>query len=72
MGEISNGLYRAGTGEPVLLLHGFTGAWHHWRPLLGDLVARYEVIAPTLAGHDGGPPYEARLSAPAPGTPPLP
>ena len=59
MGEISGALYRAGSGEPVLLLHGFTGAWHHWRPLLGDLVARYEVIAPTLAGHDGGPPYEA-------------
>jgi len=59
VGEISSGLYRAGTGEPVLLLHGFTGAWHHWRPLLGDLAARYEVIAPTLAGHDGGPPYEA-------------
>ena len=60
MGEISGALYRAGSGEPVLLLHGFTGAWHHWRPLLGDLVARHEVIAPTLAGHDGGPPYEAR------------
>ena len=54
MAEISPALYRAGSGEPLLLLHGFTGAWHHWRPLLGDLVARYEVIAPTLAGHDGG------------------
>jgi pimeloyl-ACP methyl ester carboxylesterase len=30
--------------------------------LLGELVARYEVIAPTLAGHDGGPPYP--LSSP--------
>jgi pimeloyl-ACP methyl ester carboxylesterase len=50
-------LYRAGSGEQLLLLHGFTGAWHHWRPVLGELVARYEVIAPTLAGHDGGPPY---------------
>ena len=57
MGEISPALYRAGSGEPLLLLHGFTGAWHHWRPVLGELVARYEVIAPTLAGHDGGPPY---------------
>jgi pimeloyl-ACP methyl ester carboxylesterase len=54
MAEISPALYRAGAGEPLLLLHGFTGAWHHWRPLLGELVARYEVIAPTLAGHDGG------------------
>jgi pimeloyl-ACP methyl ester carboxylesterase len=40
-----------------VLLHGFTGAWHHWRPVLGELAARYDVIAPTLAGHDGGPPY---------------
>lgn len=50
-------LYRAGAGEQLLLLHGFTGAWHHWRPVLGELVARYEVVAPTIAGHDGGPPY---------------
>jgi pimeloyl-ACP methyl ester carboxylesterase len=56
MGQISPTLYRAGSGEPLLLLHGFTGAWHHWRPLLGELVARYEVVAPTLAGHDGGKP----------------
>jgi pimeloyl-ACP methyl ester carboxylesterase len=57
MSEISPALYRAGSGEPLLLLHGFTGTWHHWRPLLGELVARYEVIAPTLAGHAGGPPF---------------
>jgi pimeloyl-ACP methyl ester carboxylesterase len=56
MGEHSPALYRAGSGEPLLLLHGFTGAWHHWRPVLGELAARYEVFAPTLAGHDGGPP----------------
>jgi pimeloyl-ACP methyl ester carboxylesterase len=58
MPEISPALYRAGSGEPLLLIHGFTGTWHHWRPLLGELVARYEVIAPTLAGHDGGPPFD--------------
>ena len=57
MSEISPGLYRAGTGEPMVLLHGFTGTWRHWRPLLGDLVARYEVIAPTISGHDGGPAF---------------
>jgi pimeloyl-ACP methyl ester carboxylesterase len=49
---------RTGSGEPVVLLHGFTGTWHHWRPVLGEIVARYEVIAPTLAGHDGGPPFD--------------
>jgi pimeloyl-ACP methyl ester carboxylesterase len=58
MDEISPALYRAGSGEPLVLLHGFTGTWRHWRPVLGELVARYEVIAPTLAGHDGGPPFE--------------
>lgn len=58
MGEISPALYRAGSGETLVLLHGFTGTWHHWRPVLGELAARYEVIAPTLAGHDGGPPFE--------------
>jgi pimeloyl-ACP methyl ester carboxylesterase len=55
--EITPALYRAGVGEPVLLLHGFTGTWQHWRPLLGELAARYEVIAPTLPGHYGGPAY---------------
>jgi pimeloyl-ACP methyl ester carboxylesterase len=55
--EISTALYRAGAGEPVVLLHGFTGHWRHWKPVLADLVARYEVIAPTLAGHNGGPAY---------------
>src|SRR5947209_9387337 len=59
MPEISSSLYRAGEGEPVVLLHGFTGHWRHWKPVLADLVARYEVIAPTLAGHNGGPAYPA-------------
>ncbi|HWX74549.1 MAG TPA: alpha/beta fold hydrolase [Solirubrobacteraceae bacterium] len=57
MPEVSRALYRAGEGDQLVLLHGFTGTWEHWRPVLGDLVARFEVIAPTLAGHDGGPPF---------------
>jgi pimeloyl-ACP methyl ester carboxylesterase len=61
MAEVTPALYRAGSGEPVVLLHGFTGTWRHWRPLLSGLAARYEVIAPTLAGHDGGPPFPGDL-----------
>jgi pimeloyl-ACP methyl ester carboxylesterase len=57
MSEFSPALYRAGSGEPVVLLHGFTAAWRIWHPVLADLVARYEVIAPTLPGHHGGPDY---------------
>jgi pimeloyl-ACP methyl ester carboxylesterase len=56
MPEISNALYRAGEGEPLVLVHGFTATWKCWRPVLADLVPRFEVIAPTLHGHDGGPP----------------
>jgi len=52
-------IYRAGSGEPVVLLHGFTAAWRIWHPILADLAARYEVIAPTLPGHHGGPTYPA-------------
>jgi pimeloyl-ACP methyl ester carboxylesterase len=63
MPEISPALFRAGSGEPVVLLHGFTGTWHHWRPVLAELVARYEVIAPTLAGHAGGPPLDVASSS---------
>jgi pimeloyl-ACP methyl ester carboxylesterase len=61
MAEISSSLYRAGDGEPVVLLHGFTGHWRHWKPVLADLVARYEVIAPTLSGHNGGPAYPSGI-----------
>jgi pimeloyl-ACP methyl ester carboxylesterase len=61
MSEISAAMYRAGSGEPVVLLHGFTAAWRIWHPILADLVARYEVIAPTLPGHHGGPSYPADL-----------
>jgi len=59
MAEISAATYRAGSGEPVVLLHGFTAAWRIWHPILADLVARYDVIAPTLPGHLGGPSYPA-------------
>ena len=54
--EISERLYRAGHGEPLVLVHGFTATWRCWRPVIADLVPRFEVLAPTLHGHAGGPP----------------
>jgi pimeloyl-ACP methyl ester carboxylesterase len=53
--EASPRLYRAGDGESLVLVHGFTATWRCWKPLVADLVPRFEVIAPTLHGHDGGP-----------------
>jgi pimeloyl-ACP methyl ester carboxylesterase len=51
---MSPALYRAGEGEPLVLIHGFTATWRCWLPVLAELVPRFEVIAPTLHGHDGG------------------
>jgi len=55
---ITPALYRRGEGEPLLLLHGFKGTWHQWQPVVDFLIDRYEVIAPTLPGHDGGPEFQ--------------
>ena len=60
MPEMSPALYRAGEGEPLVLVHGFTATWRCWLPVLPELVPHYDVIAPTLHGHDGGPPVEQR------------
>jgi pimeloyl-ACP methyl ester carboxylesterase len=46
-----------GSGEPVLLLHPFLISqvvWNDVAPQLADAGA-YEVFAPTMAGHNGGP-----------------
>lgn len=47
----------AGAGEPILLLHPFMMSSYVWTdvaPQLAD-TGRYEVFAPTMAGHNGGP-----------------
>ena len=40
----------AGTGEPVVLVHGFPQTWYAWRKIIPALAARYMVIAPDLRG----------------------
>lgn len=48
--------FRAGEGEPLLMLHGFAATWHVWGPLAQQLADRgFEVVVPTLPGHTGGP-----------------
>jgi pimeloyl-ACP methyl ester carboxylesterase len=54
--------YRAGSGEPLVLLHGATGSWRVWQPVLDELTRRYDVFAPTMPGHRAGPPLSERLS----------
>ena len=54
--------YRAGSGEPLVLLHGATGSWRMWHPVLDELRQRYDVFAPTMPGHRAGPPLSERVS----------
>ena len=55
--------YRAGAGEPLLLLHGTGSHWQMWEPVLPMLTARHDVIAVDLPGFGRSP-------MPSPGTPP--
>lgn len=40
----------AGSGEPVLLLHGWPQHWHAWRRLIPLLSAHHRVLCPDLRG----------------------
>jgi pimeloyl-ACP methyl ester carboxylesterase len=46
-----------GSGEPMLLLHPFMMSQNVWRRVAPQIAetGRYEVFAPTMAGHNGGP-----------------
>lgn len=53
--------HRGGDGPPLVCLHGFTDTWRTWEPVLPALERHHAVLAPTLAGHAGGPPLPTPL-----------
>jgi pimeloyl-ACP methyl ester carboxylesterase len=55
--------HRAGSGDPLVLIHGIGSRWQMWEPVLDALSAEYDVIALDLPGFGRSP-------MPAPGTPP--
>src|SRR3954451_7355344 len=45
-------VYRvAGSGPPVVLIHGMVNSSRHWREVALRLAERHTVIAPDLVGH---------------------
>jgi pimeloyl-ACP methyl ester carboxylesterase len=40
-----------GTGDPLVLLHGFGSCGKGWAPVADSLAARYQLIVPDLRGH---------------------
>ena len=57
--------HRGGSGPPLLLLHGFLDTWRVWDLVLPALERRHDVLAVTLPGHAGGPPFEGAVDAAA-------
>lgn len=42
----------SGTGDLVILLHGFPESWYSWRHQIAALAPRYRVVAPDLRGYN--------------------
>jgi len=40
-----------GTGDPLVLLHGFGGCSQDWAPLTADWAAHFQLIIPDMRGH---------------------
>ncbi len=53
--ELGHGVHRGGAGEPLVLIHGFSGTRLLWQPVLERLHGSFDVLAVNLAGHVGGP-----------------
>ncbi|MDM5226887.1 alpha/beta fold hydrolase [Cytobacillus sp. NJ13] len=45
--------YDEGTGEPLVLLHGFCGSKDYWAGMISVLAENFRVIAVDLPGHGG-------------------
>jgi pimeloyl-ACP methyl ester carboxylesterase len=51
-----------GSGEPLVLLHMGANPWSKWQPVLPYVMDRFEIIAPTLAGWEGGNPLTGPIT----------
>jgi pimeloyl-ACP methyl ester carboxylesterase len=63
-GAVSLNYAEAGTGAPVVLLHGGSSRWQHLADLVRELAERWHVYAPDLRGHgkSGHAPRRYRLT----------
>ena len=55
----------AGSGEPVVLLHGLGTSIYSWHRNIGPLSQRYRVIAPDLPGHGYSVNHDGRYELPS-------
>lgn len=57
--------HRAGSGEPLVAIHGIGSAWQVWEPVLPALEASHDVIALSLPGYGRSPPLRGEPTVPA-------
>ncbi|HTZ65066.1 MAG TPA: alpha/beta hydrolase [Solirubrobacteraceae bacterium] len=57
------GTLRVGSGEPLVMIHGFSSSPVVWRPVLGRLEPSFDILAVALTGHAGGPQLPAGTPA---------
>lgn len=50
LGDVRLHYVTAGSGFPVVLLHGWPQSWYEWRNVMPGLTERFRVIAPDLRG----------------------
>ena len=66
VGEMKIHYVDGGSGDVVILLHGWPQTWFEWRDVMPDLAQRYRVIAldlPGLGESEGLPPYNKQTVA---------
>jgi haloacetate dehalogenase len=51
IGDLRMHWVEAGSGPPVVLLHGFPETWYCWRHQVPALASRYRLIIPDLRGY---------------------
>jgi pimeloyl-ACP methyl ester carboxylesterase len=66
VGQMNMHYVAGGSGDVVVLLHGWPQTWFEWRDVMPGLATQYRVIAPDLPGlgvSDGAPPYDKKTLA---------
>jgi pimeloyl-ACP methyl ester carboxylesterase len=56
---------RAGSGEPLVLIHGIGSCWQVWEPVLDALESHHDVLAIDLPGYGRSPPVDGEPTVPA-------
>ena len=61
-GPSGTAFFEAGSGSPIVLLHGVGLNGLMWRPIVDRMAGRHRMIVPDMLGHGASPLPEAEAS----------